>query len=325
MSHPITAPVPMVSPRGVAKASVALFATLGGLLTPLVAQSLGGRAVTPVDWIGSALMGAVVFGLVGRKVVRADVDSAGAALRMIPRGAVLGALGGALLLPGLLLASSYTGGHLGVMALFGAIYGALTGVVMAFPAAVWCLRAHRALEGGAAVDHERLTIDAGAFLAVAGAFGLALYRIEALSALSLGLVVAGVVTVLAATLRTARLTRLLDAVQDGSLKLHEATAVGAPALVGVPGLDRVIVHEGAPVDGTPFRANVPGAVIARVPADLNLVRAGIGRTVRAGIVTAVALVALSFAGIGFTLTIGCASGGCASGGAASGDCGGCAH
>jgi hypothetical protein len=47
MSHPITAPVPMVSPRGVAKASVALFATLGGLLTPLVAQSLGGRAVTP--------------------------------------------------------------------------------------------------------------------------------------------------------------------------------------------------------------------------------------------------------------------------------------
>ncbi len=324
MSHLIQAPVPMVSPRGVATASTALLATLGGLLTPLVTQSLGGRAVTTVDWIVSVAMGAVVFGLVGRKVVRSDTDGAGAALRIVPRGAFFGALGGAALLPMLLAVSGYTGGHYPVMALFGAVYGTLTGVTLAFPAALWCLRAHRALEQGAAVDHERLTIDAGAFVAVAGVVGLALYRIEALSALSLGLIVAGVVTVLAATLRTARLTRLLDGVGAGTLKLYEDTAVGVPPLVAVPGLDRVIVHEGAPVDGTPFRANVPGAMIARVPADLGVVRAAIGRTVRAGIITAVSLVALSFAGLAFTLTIGCAGGGCGAARAA-GDCGGCQH
>jgi len=313
----------MVSSRGVAQASTALFATLGGLLTPLVTQSLGGRAVTTVDWALSALFGAVVFGLVGRKVVRADTDGAGAAMRIVPRGGLYGALGGAVLMPLLLAISSYSGSQYPVMAIFGAIYGGLTGVMLAFPAAVWCLRAHRALEKGAAVDHERLTIDAGALLAVAGVLGLVLYRIDALSALSLGMVVAGVVTVLAATLRTARLTRLLDGVGAGTLKLYEDTAVGVPPLVAVPGLDRVIVMEGAPVDGTPFRANVPGAMLARVPADLNVVRAGIGRTVRAGILTAVALVGLSFGGLALTLTIGCGSG--CGGPPAAGDCGGCQH
>lgn len=321
MSNEQRIPVPTVTPRGVALASRALFAYLGALLGPLMAQNIFGPHLSAAAILLSAGAGAVGGGLVGRLVTRPARSRMTAAavvlLAAIATGLVAGVACGVAWISVL---DPHPGMRDGVTvgALFGAIFGVVTGASFAAPFAVWTSRARAALEAPSAMSAQRLAMDAGVMLSAGGALAVLRYRHDALLALGVGTCFAGTVVVLAALVRTVRLGRLHEAVTRGALSLApRGDHTVAPVLVDATPLDHVIV---TPVEATggaaPFRANEHVRELALVPGDMAAVRRAVGATVAYGIVT-LALAAVFDASLAARAMSCC--GGCQS--AASSPCG----
>lgn len=325
MSNAAQIPVPTVSPRGVALASRALFAYLGALLGPLMAQYLFGPHPSAAAVALSAGAGAIAGGLVGRLVTRPArsrmIAAAGVLLAAIAAGLVAGVTCGVLWISAIDPHPSVRDG-VAVGALFGALFGVVTGASFAAPFAVWTSRARAALDAPSAMASQRLAMDAGVMLAAGGALAVLRYRDETLSVLGALTCFAGAVVVAAALARTVRLGRLHDAVVRGELGLAPRGDLSvAPVLVDAAPLDHAIVApiEAAP-GAAPFRANEQVRELALVPADMTAVRRAIGATVAYGIVT------LALAGIfGGSLAVRALSccGGCPS--ATATPCHGCDH
>lgn len=324
MSNAARIPVPTVSPRGVALASRALFAYLGALLGPLMAQHIFGPRVNPAAVALSAGVGAIAGGLVGRLVTRParSAMTAAAVVLVAAMGAgLVGGVASGLVWVGVIDSHPGVQDATAVAALFGALFGLTAGAAFAAPFAVWTSRARAALDAPAATSSQRLAMDAGVMLAAGGALAVLRYQVESLVALGIGTCLAGTVLTAAALARTLRLRRLVDAVGAGELSLAPlGDGAAVPALADVSPLDHVIA---APLDAagaTPFRANEPARALAAVPADLELVRGALRSTVAYGLVT-LALAGVFDASLAARALSCC--GGCASQTAS--PCGGCAH
>lgn len=324
MSNAATIPIPTVTARGVSLASRALFAYLGALLGPLMAVHLFGRGAPFAALALSAGAGAISGGLVGRLVARPTRSRHVAAAAVLMASMLVGVVAGMLCGVSWITvidAHPSVRDPVPVGLLFGALFGLAAGACFAGPFAVWTSRARGALDAPSAVAAQRLTMDAGLLLAVGGATAATLHRVEALAALGAGTAIAGTLLLVAALVRTARLTRFADAVSRGELTIAARgdRSVVPPLVAAVP-LDHVLV---APLDASPgaapFRANDMVRELAAVPADLGLVRSAIRGAVVYGFVlmTLLSLLGAGVAARAFSCGSGCVPG--------SAPCGGCDH
>lgn len=314
----MTYTLPTVTARGVLAATRAIFMLVAALLAPLLAQYLFGARVGVGSWALFSVAGATASLAVSRLVVTADGASR-PALRVFARGALVGvAAGVATGLAWVTLEHPYGADRYVLGPLFGAIYGAATGAAFGAAFALWTRRARAALARPSALASQRLAMEAGLALALAGAAGMASYSIEALMLASALVGFAGVVVIVAAVARVIRLQRLFATVSRagaGFAVTARTPATEAPAFAWAPALDHVIVRESDPssVEPAPFRNRNAAAEVAVVPADLSIVRRAIGATVAFGFVAVMGAAALQ---AGAFAVNGCERSSC---------CGGCAH
>ncbi|MBL8601587.1 MAG: hypothetical protein JNK72_06670 [Myxococcales bacterium] len=304
MSHAITAPLDSVSPRDLRRVTAAVFGLTGAMVFPLVGQVLGGPLWAPGPSAVLVGAGALLGGLLGRSTPVEEASKGRTLLGAVSLGAGVGAMG----LLGALAVSDARVGQPVVMALFGCLYGAFAGLAMGVPAMWWLSTRREAIERPSVLARETLLLNAARAVVVVAVLGVALYSMSFVQALCLALGVGGLLSALAGVLRTARLPRLLDAVERGVLRHERAKSPEAPMLVWSAAPDHVLVTDVAGVDGGPFRGHVPSLAVARVSGDLQESRAAIGALVRRGLVTLVGLSLLAVLGLGFTATIGCARG-----------------
>jgi hypothetical protein len=317
----MTNTLPTVTARGVLAATRAIFMLAAATLAPLLAQYLFGARVGVGSWALFAVAGAIGSLALSRLVVSAD-GAAHPALRVFFRGALVGVATGVLTgLAWVSLEHPYGADRFVLGALFGAIYGAATGLSFGAAFAVWARRARSALARPSALASQRLAMEAGLALALAGAVGVAAYKIEALTLASGVVGFAGVVAIVVAVARVVRMQRLfatLSQSSSGYVVAPRTPATEAPAIAWAPTLDHVIVRASDPaaVEPAPFRNRTAAAEFAVVPSDLALVRRAIGATLAFGFVAVVGAGALQAGAFAFTCTIGCER---------SAGCTGCAH
>lgn len=296
MPNAATIPVPTVSARGVALASRALFAYLGALLGPLMAQHIFGRGAPFAALALAAGVGAIAGGRVGRLVSRPyrsrHVAAAAVLLASMLFGLCAGMLCGVAWVTVIDVHPSLRE-PVPVGLLFGGIFGVTAGALFAAPFAVWASRARAALDAPSAVSAQRLAVDGGILVTAGGVLAANLYASPALSAVGVGTAAMGTVLVMVTVLRAIRLRRLTDAVARGELSLAPRGELSvAPALVSAAPLDHVLVQpieQGA--GPAPFRATEAVRELAAVPADLGVARRAIGGVVAYGVV-ALALASL---------------------------------
>lgn len=317
----MTNSLPTVTARGVLAATRAIFMLSAALLTPLLAQYLFGARVGVGTWTMFSVAGAVASLAISRRVVSAD-GAAHPALRVLFNGALVGLVTGvASGLAWVSLEHPYGADRYVLGALFGAIYGVVAGVTFGTAFAVWTRRARAALSRPSTLASQRLAMEGGLSLSLAGALGIALYRIDALSLASAIVGFAGVLSIVVAIARVIRVQRLFASVsQPGSALVvaPRTPATEAPALAWAPLLDQVIVRSNDPsaVDPAPFRNRNASPELAVVPADLTLVRRAIGATVAFGFIAVVGAGALQAGAFALGCTIGCQR---------DAGCSGCAH
>lgn len=290
--------LPTVTARGALASTRALFLLASASLTPLLAQHLF-NADAPVRVVALfALAGMTGSLAVSRLAVRSDLRRP--ALRVFATALGLG-------LP-LGIAAAFAAAHetettlsgdrMVLATLFGGIYGVGVGAAFGAAFALWTRRVRLALGEPSALGSQRLTMEGGLALSLAGAVGMANYRIPALSLASALLGFAGVVVTLAAIVRVMRLQSLFASMgtpNSGYVVVPRTQGTEAPAFAWAPPLDRMIVRtvDPAAVDASaPFRGRSQDEPIAVVPADLSHVRRAIGAAVAFGFVAIVASGAL---------------------------------
>ncbi|MFO0645473.1 MAG: hypothetical protein U0326_04490 [Polyangiales bacterium] len=317
----MTNPLPTVTARGVLAATRAIFMLSAALLTPLLGQYLYGAHTSVGTLAMFAVAGAAASITVSRLVVSAD-GVAHPALRVLLRGALAGLVTGVLTgLAWVTLEHPYGTDRYILGALFGAIYGVATGVGFGAAFALWTRRARGALSRPSTLASQRLAMEGGLALSLAGALGVALYRFDTMILASALVGFAGVISIVVAIARVIRVQRLFASVaQPGSAfaVAPRTAATEAPALAWAPMLDRVIVRSSDPsaVEPAPFRNRNASAELAVVPSDLTLVRRAIGATVAFGFVAVVGAGMLQAGAFAVGCTIGCHR---------EAGCSGCAH
>lgn len=264
-----------------------LFAALGALLTPLMFQWVGAEHAAPFGWVPTLALGAICGALVARVAVRVEAPAARTVAATFGRSLLAGAVGGAAVSVAVVTSAGFSPSRfLPVATAYGVWYGLIVGAGFGVLFGLWSLRARAALATPSASSAERLSIEAATLLGVCAGVAGWRYRIDVLHAAAVGVTVVASVLTLAAMLRASRLARFEDAVKDGSLALVPREPKHASAaLVWAPVLDHVLVraHSAAPMENAPFRSQTASEEVATVPADLALVRRGLGRTVLAGI------------------------------------------
>lgn len=312
--------LPMVTIPGVRATSRALYGALGALLAPLVAQALFSFHVEPFAWGLTMALGLVAGGALGGVTVR-DGSAARQFFRVLFRAAALGVLAGVVGGNAWVALHEGRAGDLVLAAtMFGGYFGLLTGLALGGVFALWAVVARAALLRPSSLASLRLSMIAGMVLSAAGAFGLSVYRIDEMRAFAVGSAVAGALLVVAALVRTARLGKLLRAVDEGSLQVQEShEPSNLPTLAWAANLDGVLARPRVAVaaDPSPFRAQSPVESIARMPRDLAAVRREIKRSVGVGFVVLGVLTSLAGASM-VRVAMCCPS-------SAGAPCGGCAH
>ncbi len=281
-------PLRIVDAALVLRVTRILFASLGALLTPLMFQWVGAEHAAPFGWIPTLILGALFGALVARVAVNADATAARTVASTFSRSLLLGAVGGAVVSVAVVSSAGFSlSRFLPVATAYGVWYGLAVGLGFGALFGLWSLRARAALLAPSASTAERLSIEAATLLGVSAGVAGWQYRIDVLHAASVGVTVFASVLTLAAMLRAARLSRFENAVQDGTLVLapRESQHATAGAVVWAPVLDHVLVRppSDALMAKAPFRSQSASEDMALVPADLSLVRKGLGRTVLAGI------------------------------------------
>lgn len=307
---------------GVRTTAIAVFGGVGALLGPLMAQSLFGPGVTVERWLGVMVGAGVTGAAVGWGATSGTRSPFSTGFTTLARSVGIGAAGGALTtLAGCALIAG-AGSYVGVQMLFGTIYGAVGGLGLGGLYALWASRARSALEAPSVLARQRLAVETAVVVAIAGALGASLYRVDALMAASFGAVVAGALMILAALGRLTRVRQLLDDAGAGSLSAQPRSADSrAPALVFASPLEKVLVRSGPEVSAEgPFRAHQATEEIAAIPDDLGVARSALRNTVGAALVSLGLTLVLGVGALGMSLTVSCAP-------AASGSapCSGCDH
>lgn len=312
--------LPMVTIPGVRATSRALYGALGALLGPLLAQSLFGYHVEPLAWgltMGAGLLSGIALGGVTVREGGALRQVARVLVRALLVGAVAGVVGGNAWVA---LHEMRPTNLMVAGTLFGGYFGALTGLALGGVFALWALVARNALARPSTLAAMRLSMHAGMVLSVAGAFALAAYRIDEMRALGVACWASGAIFVMAALARTARLGRLLRAVDEGAVQVQERPVESnLPVLAWAPTVDGVLTRPStATSEPSPFRAQSPVESIALVPRDMTAVRRELKRSVGVGFVVLGLLAAASGVSM-FRLAT------CCQGTQAGAPCSGCAH
>ncbi|MBI5514347.1 MAG: hypothetical protein HY909_11300 [Deltaproteobacteria bacterium] len=259
--------LPSVTPRGVTLATRGLFALLGALLGPLIAQYLFGPQASPREW-GLVLFVTPLFALWPARWV-----SRGAVGRVLFASLGAGTLNGvicALLWNG--FSQSHPSGMFPVAALFGAIYGFAMSLGFAAVYALWARLARNGLTLPSTLGNLRLAVHAGLLLTLAGTAAGFGYRISALQQFGAAVALGGLLLSISTLFRLRGVWGVLAEAGKAYPLVAFGASTQAPVLAHVGTLDHVLVLNPDGLEAAPFR-EVPAAYhIARVPSDLGGVR-----------------------------------------------------